>query len=112
MSYEAEDTYDVYNERRVKARKPRPCDACKETVPRGVHYWRVATLYDGRWTTINRCWRCQKIHLHLRDRGDATPDYLWPDERLNCGEEYRDHWGDDPPEEIAALAFALPGDVG
>ena len=36
---------------------------------------------------------------------------MWPHERLNCGEEYEEHWGKKPPEHIAELAFASRDDV-
>jgi hypothetical protein len=49
MSYSCDETYDVYDERRVTARK--------------------------------------------------------------CGREYPEEWGEEPPPEIAALAFALPGET-
>ncbi|HEU4615550.1 MAG TPA: hypothetical protein VFS15_25825, partial [Kofleriaceae bacterium] len=71
-------------------------------------YWRIRVVFDRSAETIKRCERCQAIHLHLRTLGDSD---VWPDERLDCGEEYAAHWGEAPPEAIAALAFALPGEV-
>lgn len=110
MSYVAEESYDVYDERWITARKPHTCCACKETIPAGGVYAKISIVFDRGAESIKRCARCQKIHLHLRGKGDKWTQ-LWPDERLDCGEEYREHWGEDPPEEIAALAFALPGEV-
>ena len=110
MSHIADETYDVYAEPRHRARKPHTCGACGETIPVGVIYTRVFVLFDGRKETIKRCSRCQRIHEHLRtiDPWRET----WPDERLACGATYEDEWGEEPPPEIAALAFALPGDSG
>lgn len=108
MSYYSDDTYDVYCERRVMARTPHRCDACGETVAPRTTYWRVTLVFDRSAETVKRCERCQAIHLHLRTLGDYG---VWPDERLNCGEEYEQHWGLAPPAEIAALAFALPSEV-
>lgn len=109
MSYEPDSYYSVYNERFPRSRKPRQCEACKETIPAGAHYARVSAVYDGSAETIVRCIRCQRMHEHLRLL--ARSEGLWPAERLNCGREYVEEWGEEPPEEIAALAFALPGEV-
>lgn len=109
MSSYCDETYDVYHERPTRARKPHVCAACKETIAVGRRYMSVRTVFDGLAQTIKRCMRCQSIHEHLR-----TLDHdgeLWPDERLNCGEEYKAHWGVEPPEYIAAMAFALPAEV-
>ena len=110
MSYIADGAYDVYDERHVRAHKEHRCGACNETIEIGHTYWRIGVVFDRSAETHKRCERCQKIHVHLRDLGDPY-DMLWPDENLNCGEEYRDHWGEEPPEEIAALAFVRPQDL-
>lgn len=102
MSHLAEEAYSVYDETYPKARVEHTCAACKEAIRVGHRYARVAMVFDHEAETVKRCMRCQTIHLHLRTKGDSE---LWPDERLNCGEEYAQHWGEDPPPEIAALAF-------
>jgi hypothetical protein len=71
-------------------------------------YWSIAWVFDGRAQGAKRCERCQTIHKHLRVKGDGD---MWPAEQLDCGEEYAAHWGKEPPEDIAALAFALPGET-
>lgn len=109
MSYEPDGYYSVYNERFPRSRKARPCDACKETIHAGAHYARVSVVYDGSAETIVRCMRCQRMHEHLRLV--ARCERAWPAERLDCGRDYVEEWGEDPPAEIAALAFALPGEV-
>lgn len=109
MSHSCDGTYDVYRETRVRARKPHTCSACTETIPARTTYWRVTWVFDGGANGVKRCERCQAIHLHLREKCRSSYDNLWPDERLNCGLKYEDEWGD-LPEEIAALAFALPSD--
>jgi hypothetical protein len=108
MSHSIDETYDIYNEQTLRARKPHRCCACDDTIPPGHRYCRVFVLFDGRKESFKRCARCQTIHEHLRDLGDGE---MWPDERLNCGEEYRDHWGVEPPEHIAALAFVEPTEM-
>lgn len=108
MSHYTEETYSVYDESLRRARKEHRCSACREKISAGHSYTRVAIVFDGEAETVKRCARCQAIHLHLRAKG--REDGMWPDERLNCGETYRGHWGEDPPEEIAALAFAKQGE--
>lgn len=111
MSRECDGPVQVYDEQLRKARKEHKCDACEERIRAGDTYNYSTIIYDGSVEHIKRCLRCQKIHLHLRDVSSTDDDYLWPDERLNCGEEYTSHWGKPPPDDIAALAFALPGEV-
>jgi len=107
--YTAEESYDVYRERAVRARVEHRCAACREPIAAGATYYRVAMVYDGTADSIARCARCQTIHKHLRAERDERSDQ-WPDERLNCGDTYAEVFGREPPDEIAALAFALPGD--
>lgn len=111
MSDSCDEYYSVYNETRFKARKEHRCDACKEPIPSGVQYTRVFLIFDGGKESLKRCGRCQMIHEHLRELCQSRADgEMWPDERLNCGHSYRDHWEEDPPPFIAALAFWRPGD--
>lgn len=102
MSRECDGPADVYNERERRARKEHRCQACGEAIRVGDVYNRTFVAYDGTAEAIVRCLRCQKIHEHLRTLGDSD---MWPDERLNCGEEYESHWGRPPPPEVAELAF-------
>lgn len=108
MSHVVDETYQVYRETQRTAQVSHTCSACAETVLPGHTYWVVAWVFVGKAQSVKRCERCQTIHLHLREKGNGE---MWPAERLNCGEGYLDHWGSEPPEEISALAFALPGEV-
>lgn len=111
MSRSCDERYVVYHERQVRARKAHACSACRETIPAGTAYVRVTWVFDGSADGVKRCNRCQAIHLHLRKKcAESDEDDLWPDERLNCGLKYEDEWGD-LPDEIEALAFALPTDT-
>lgn len=108
MSHYAEETYDVYHEIRVIARKEHDCSSvlCSDPIRKGDSYWRISTVHDGHARSYKRCLRCQELHVHLRDLGDDT----WPSETLACGLDYESEWGRPPPPEIAALAFWRPGD--
>ena len=104
MSYSCDETYDVYNETRTKARKAHTCSACKDTIAPGHLYTRVAVVFDGTVTSYKRCVRCQTLHKHLRELCSYD---MWPDERLACGMAYEEEWGE-LPEEIEELAFLTP----
>lgn len=99
----------IYKETNVAARSDTRCSACREKIVKAAKYWRIAILFDGRWTTVRRCQRCQAIHLHLRSVSSQHDE--WPDDTLSCGHSYRDAHGCEPPESIARLAFALPCEV-
>ncbi len=107
MSHSIDEYYAAYRETMRVAAKPHYCSACTEGIPKGQRYYDITIVSDNTAHSLKRCERCQQIHKHLRKLGDGE---MWPDERLNCGEEYKEHWGKEPPPEIAALAFALPKD--
>lgn len=110
MSHEVDGNYyQAYVEEEVLAAETHPCSACGEKIAYGMPYTLVVIVSDeDDPETLRRCQRCQKIHLHLREV--CRDREMWPDERLACGQEYKEHWGTEPPPEIAALAFARPGD--
>jgi hypothetical protein len=105
------DSPDVCDSEWRKARKPHDCDACGETVQPCQRYHRTSMLFDGAWSVWIRCVRCQAIFAHLSDRIRESGDHEeFCDAELNCGHDYRERWDEDPPPEIAALAFWRPGD--
>lgn len=109
MSHTIDEVYKVYCETLRVAAKDHVCSACTERIRKGDEYFTISIIdADSSAESLKRCARCQKIHKHLRS---LDPGELWPDEQLNCGEGYREHWQVDPPAEIAALAFALPGEI-
>jgi predicted RNA-binding Zn-ribbon protein involved in translation (DUF1610 family) len=101
----------VYRETPRTARVAHKCSACREAIAPGHRYTSIAIVFDGEVEALKRCARCQALHEHLRAkvRADGERDE-WPDERLNCGHTYLDRWECEPPEDVARLAFALPGD--
>jgi hypothetical protein len=102
MSHAIDETYDVYSETFHRARKAHRCCACDSTIRRGDRYARIFLIFQRDPELVLRCLRCQTIHKHLRD---LDPGATWPAERLDCGEEYAEHWGKQPPAEIAEIAF-------
>lgn len=107
MSHSVDERYAVYAENPSKARKAHECDACDEPIRPGDTYTRVRWIFDGTADGVKRCARCQFLHEFLRSHGDSD---MWPAERLDCGEEYEEHWGHEPAPYIAALAFWRQGD--
>jgi hypothetical protein len=103
MSHSVEEVYSVYNETVRKARKTHSCAACRSPILPRHYYASVFIVFEGKAETVKRCGSCQTTHLHLRELGDKHG--MWPDEKLNCGKSYDGEWGEEPPEEIAALPF-------
>lgn len=112
MSVDVSDaeTYAVYSERAVRARKEHRCDACKRPIERGSIYIRVFMVWDCTAESIKRCPRCELMHLHLRSL-DTDHCELWPAEKLDCGMRYEEEWGD-LPDDVAWLAFATNEEAG
>ena len=107
MSHSCEETYDVYRETVRRARKQHECDACRAPIRPGDYYCAVSVVHDNVAETVKRCGACQRTHEHLRvlcsERSSWDRENFWPDERLNCGLEYDEEWGSEPPNEIASL---------
>lgn len=89
------DVYPTESERR--ARKDHVCHCCAETIRRGDLYHYEFAVFEGR-----------PEHLLKRHSGmeDAAVD-----RELKCGHSYKEVFGEEPTNEIAALAFALPGEL-
>jgi len=105
------DYCPVWEESWRTARKDHNCHACQETIHPGHRYHYTFIVYDGSPDVTKRCERCQLIFEHLsariRDEGD---DEEFCNPTLSCGHEYKNRWGEAPPEWLSALAFWLPGD--
>lgn len=82
---------------------PEPSDG------RTAHHVRINDSGD-KPEVWKRCARCEAIYQHLISIAyDPYEDHPEPD--LGCRHGYEEMHGRAPPEEIAALAFALPGEV-
>ncbi len=106
----ADGTNDAQSMVTRTARKAHACWGCRETILPGHRYKVTSVLYDGSWTTWKHCLRCDAIYAHLLQLAWDAYDDIAVAPSLDCGEDYEDAWGEAPPERIAALAFALPGD--
>lgn len=116
MSHSIDEYYSDYEETpRCAESDELHCSACREPIQFGHVYYDILIVEgdpddeDSRSeTSLIRCLRCQRIHQHLRELGDGE---MWPDEHLNCGEEYEEHWNKPPPSDIAELAFKSGADL-
>lgn len=100
------DDYDdgdgtVLVRRFITARKEHRCFARDERIAVGARYHRDTAAHDGTVSSFVHCTRCWAIVEALWSQGMRYVDF-----DLNCG----DTW-EDPPDHVAALAFALPGEV-
>jgi hypothetical protein len=109
--YADDDAADVYNETIRKARKEHRCDACSGSIKPGAIYSYTAALFDGGWQTATRCGRCETIYRHLEQKMRGNYEE-YPHWHLDCGHGYRDRWDEEPPPEIAALAFLTDEEAG
>lgn len=117
----------VDNQRQMRARKEHQCRACNETIERGHLYVRHTLIYGGTVDETIRCLRCDAIYEQLckihrasneanRERARANGNYGdydtdWPALALDCGHEFTERWGKEPPPELARLAFLTPAEV-
>ena len=103
---------DCFRDQTIKARKQHACDACGEAILPGMQYQLESYVMDGEWHRTKRCARCETIYRHLQQRIRDAGEAGWQTtaDRLDCGMTYQDAWDEEPPEHIARLAFALPGD--
>jgi hypothetical protein len=106
IDYDAEP-YAVWRDGWQRARKEHRCHACRGTIRVRDEYHVTVTIFEGKTDTTKRCARCQAIYSHLQAK---MCDEEYCNQTLSCGHEYKERWGEDPPPEIAALAFWLPSD--
>jgi hypothetical protein len=100
------DPVAAYKETWRKARKDHWCCACRETIPRGHLYHYCSFVFDGRGESLKHCARCWEIYLFISDAQDDPRASV--NLELNCGMSWKDAFEEDPPEEVAALAFMTP----
>lgn len=85
-----------------RARKRHRCVACSEWIRKGDRYHFASGICEGYPFSIKHCARCWTIYEALRAAKPREAIAL----ELNCGTTWKN-----PPPEIAALAFALPGEI-
>jgi len=56
---------DIWDKKKIKARKMHTCLECKHPIVPGELYWRVKYLYEGAWDTDRFCLCCENARCHL-----------------------------------------------
>lgn len=98
---------DVYDMRKVKARKKHACCACAETILPGHVYVVHEGLWDGEWDRFKQCLRCHAIFTALVNKQGWDPCVALD---LNCGETWSNVFGE-LPVEVQELAFLSGADM-
>lgn len=89
-----------------RARKRHGCITCGEGIRKGDLYRYCFYVFDGMSGDHATCARCDDLYIAVSRRADQCgiyPTYLCPE--LDCDEDWRMAFGEDPPEEVQALAF-------
>lgn len=97
----------VENRRYRKARQEHVCCACKEKIRSGDVYRNWFIVFDGDAETYKHCLRCARMYDEIAKRMDCDQA---PDFKLNCGHSWQEVHCDEPPPEVARLAFMSPDD--
>jgi hypothetical protein len=102
---------DVWTSSEQKARKEHTCCACKESILPGHRYIKTTCIFEGEVDTWKHCLRCHAMYQALNEKcWKASDGEEVADIQLNCGHEYEKKWGEKPPDDLAELAFLLPGE--
>jgi len=114
MSCEIDGTNEVESSTTQRARKEHRCCACRETIRVGDLYRRTFVVYEREPETFKHCLRCTAMFdAIIRAQRGADLDYwergvAW---RLDCGHDWQEMFDDDPPPEVARLAFLTPDEA-
>lgn len=111
MSYSCDDgePCEWYRDKLVRARAEHQCTACSRLILPGHTYSLTTLKCDGEIHRHKRCGACELIYRHLVKIGAGD---MRPMENLDCGLDYEEEWGDEPPDEVAALAFMTDEEAG
>lgn len=63
---------DVWDARRVRARKRHTCDGCREPICVGTVHDRIGCLTDGSWCTLRVHLECHELARELTDPDEGT----------------------------------------
>lgn len=112
MSYSYDDCgyADVYKDTVRKARKQHKCTACSKPILPGHYYVSHFSVNEGQADTIKRCGACELTFQHLKEIGKKVG--MFPAPALDCGLDYEEEWGTEPPDDIADLVFLSPEESG
>ncbi len=102
----ADDPCDVFVVKWRRARKEHHCITCQEAILSKELYLYSSYVYEGMPGDYKMCARCDALLkvLHEKNKDDRfAPAYLCPE--LPCEETWQEVFGEEPPEDVAKLAF-------
>ena len=108
MSVSVDGANDVQRTKQQRARKEHRCKACRETIRVGDVYASEFIVYDGESSTTKRCLRCDTMLSAIQSRMTDAGIDSWEegvDPALNCGHTWDENFQEEPPPEVARLAF-------
>ena len=71
------ESSDIWNRTQRKARKMHKCCACPMVIRPSEFYVIVSSLYDGHWSTLKYCLRCDALVSGLaRHTGEVVDAFL------------------------------------
>src|SRR5579872_1590933 len=106
MSFDADEYCEVWSEKIRRARKEHECSACKETIRRGDLYSYTFSVFEGSaQDALRRCARCEIIYRSLINLHSEHGIHSGVHPELDCGHSFREIFSEDPPPELARLAF-------
>ncbi len=112
MSVSCDEYNDAYVEHTPRARKEHKCYACNETIRPGDRYRRTFVAFDGRGDSYKHCLRCaammDAIQEGQRKAGERDTGVALG---LDCGHSWQEIMDEEPPPEIARLAFMSADDM-
>lgn len=71
------ETPKVYEEKRVKARKPQKCCETGKIIQPGEYYWRCEMLFDGSWSRFRQS---EEAYHFARKLNGIEPGNPWAKE--------------------------------
>ena len=89
-----------------KARKEHVCFACRETIRAGDRYHYTSQIDKGEFNQFKHCARCWAICGAILEAGAESVQY-----DLRCGVSWQEAFGENPPDEVARLAFLTPDEA-
>jgi hypothetical protein len=109
MSCESDGFYnEVERTTRHVAKKQHGCCACDDPIRPGDVYEYTFTKFEGEVSTFKHCLRCATLfHAIARRQREQGLD-VGVQFDLGCGHSWEETFDEDPPPEIARLAFFTP----
>lgn len=112
MSVSCDGEYpEVSNAEIRRARLPHKCCACQEEIRPGDWHHYTFYIFEGIANEDRRCLRCEAIYRVLLEKLRGDPECEAPAPYLDCGHTWQQRYGEEPPPEVARLAFMTADEI-